>query len=253
MTDADSIIRKADDKLREIEQKTQDLFDRVNGILDWVPSFLSDVVHAIQTALNMLKQKLDEFWSNVNQFITEPGSLSALQHAADAWEKSVSATISSLAGTLTLGQLRTDDKWHGPAATAYKTTVPAQAAALNAIKDIADQANTSLTNLKGAVLAFWVAIAAAVVTFVIGLIAAIAQCCTIVDIPGGVATAAAAAAVVIGLIVAAVTALTSYVNIINSEQASMVQKLDDNSKFPNGTWPVSTADIGDDSGWHVNS
>lgn len=250
--DFDHMVQQATDKLREIEQKVKELFDKVNGLLDWVPSFLSDLIKPIQQALGLLNEKMQEFWKQVDEFFTEPGSVSALHNAADTWAKQVSPQLGALAGTLTLDQLRTDDEWKGKAADAYKNTVPAQSSALGAIKDIGNQLNTSLTNLANALIAFWVAIGLALVAFVVGLVGAIAACCTVVGAPAGVAAAATTAGVVIGLISAAIAAFISYNNGIQTEQAALGQKLSDDSQFPNGAWPVSTADLADESRWQVS-
>jgi predicted PurR-regulated permease PerM len=250
--DADSIIQQANQKLQEIQQKVQELFDKINGLLSWVPSFLSGVVDAIKDAVDKFNQKLQEFWTQVEKFFSEPGSPSALKQAAQAWENTVSKVISNVTGSLSTDQLQAENDWQGQAANAYKSTIPSQTAALNSIKGIADQVNTSLNDLAGAVIAFWVAIGAALLTFIVGLVGAIAACCTVVGTPAGIAAAVGVIAVVLGLVTTAILTLTSYLNSVSAEQASLGQKLNDNSTFPNGKWPVSTSDMSDDhGGWQV--
>lgn len=250
--DADAVIQKANEKLKEIQDKIKELFDKINSLLSWVPSFLSSVVDKIKDAVNAFNAKLQQFWDKVEQFISEPGSPSALKQAAQSWENSVSKVISDITGTLSTDQLQAENDWQGQAANAYKSTIPSQTAALNSIKGIADQLNTSLNNLGNAVIAFWVAIGAAFLTFVVGLVAAIAACCTVVGTPAGVGAAATTIGVVLALVTTAVLALVSYLNSVSSEQASLTQKLNDNSTFPHGKWPVSTADMSDDhGGWQV--
>lgn len=250
--DFSSIIDTVNQKIKEIQQKVKELFDKVNGLLSWVPSFLSGVVDTIKNALNALNQKLQEFWDQVNKFFTEPGWPPALKQAAQAWENHVSSTVSNIAGTLTTDQLQAENDWQGQAANAYKSTIPSQDNALNAIKTIADQINTSLNNIANAIVAFWVAIGAALLTFVVGLVAAIAACCTVVGTPAGIGAAATTVGVVLALVTAAIIALTTYINGVNSEQTTLTQKLNDNSTFPNGRWPVSTSDMSNDhGGWQV--
>ncbi|HKN95848.1 MAG TPA: hypothetical protein VJX10_01930 [Pseudonocardiaceae bacterium] len=250
--DADSIIHQAEQKLHEIEQKIKELFDKVNGLLHWVPSFLSGVVDAIKEAVAKFNQKLEEFYTKIRQFFAEPGSPSALKQAAKAWENNVSKVVSDVAGTLSTDQLQAENDWEGQAANAYKSTIPSQTAALNSMKGIADQLNTSLNNLANAVIAFWVAIGAALLTFIVGLVGAIAACCTVVGTPAGIAAAAGVIGVVLALVTTAILTLTSYLNSVSTEQSSLVQKLNDNSTFPNGKWPVSTSDMSDDhGGWQV--
>jgi uncharacterized protein YukE len=250
--DVDAVIQKAIQKLNEIQQKVNELVDKVNGLLSWVPSFLSFVVDRIKDAMNSLNQKLEQFWEQVKEFVTEPGSPSALKSAAKAWENNVSKMIGNITGTLTTDNLQAENDWHGQAANAYKSTIPDQNTALTALKGVTDQINTSLDNLGNAVIAFWIAVGAALLTFVVGLVGAIAACCTVVGTPAGIAAGIGVAAVVLGLITTAVLALNSYLNSLSAEQNSLYQKLTDNSSFPKGKWPVSTSDMSDDHGdWQV--
>jgi uncharacterized protein YukE len=250
--DADSVIQQTTQKLDEIQQKVQQLFDKVNGLLNWVPSFLSAVVDTIQDALNTLNQKLRQFWAQVEEFVREPGSPAALKSAAQDWENNVSQVIGNITGTLTTDRLQAENDWHGQAANAYKSTIPNQNTALTALKDVTDQINTSLDNLSNAVIAFWVAVGAALLTFIVTLVGAIAACCTVVGTPAGIAAVIGVVAVVLGLITTAVLALNSYLDSATAEQTALNQKLTDNSTFPGGKWPVSTSDMSDDHGdWQV--
>jgi hypothetical protein len=249
---ADSVIHDAEQKLQQIEQKVKELIDKVNGLLSWVPGFLSWVVDKIKEAVNLFNQKVEQFYNQIKNFFSEPGSPSALRQAGQAWENNVSKTIGDITGTLTTDQLQAENDWQGQAANAYKSTIPSQTAALNSVKGIADQVNTSLNNMAGAVIAFWVAVGAALLTFIVGIVGAIAACCTVVGTPAGIAAAVGVIATVLALLTAAIAALTSYLNSISSEQTALMQKFNDNSTFPNGKWPVSTADMSDDhGGWQV--
>ncbi len=62
-----------------------------------------------------------------------------------------------------------------------------------------------------------------------------------------------AVAAAIALVTATVVALNNFISTtINIQQSTLMQKLSDNTNFPDGQWPVSTADMSDDhGGWQV--
>lgn len=254
VTNSDSIQGQVDSALQDIEQKANDLFNGINDVLSWVPWPLSDLVSGIEADVKDLEKKLQDFWDQMNEFLHERGSSSALTQAAQVWLRQVSTPVGDLAGKLSPNILQAEDDWTGDAANAYKNTIPAQDSALAAIQKIANQINTSLTNIASAIGAFWTAIYVALGLLVVGLVGAIAACCTVVGIPAGIAAAVGVVMAVAGAVTAAITAITGIVNSAKAEQVSLTQQLSDNSNFPNGQWPVSTSDMSDDrGGWQPNS
>jgi uncharacterized protein YukE len=252
--DPDSLQGPVDDILQEIQGKTTDLFNGINDILSWVPWPLSELIPVIEQGIEALEQKIKEFWDQVNEFIHERGSSSALTQAGQIWQQQVATPAGNLAGKLSPNIMQAEDDWTGDAANAYKNTIPAQDSALTAIQKIANQIDTSLTNIASAIGSFWTAVYAALAAFVVGLIGAVAACCTVVGIPVGIAAVCGVAGVIIAGITAAVMAITGIINSAKAEQTQLIQQLSDNSNFPSGQWPVSTSDMSDDhGGWQPNS
>lgn len=250
----DSFQGLVDDIIMVIEQKTNDLFNGINDVLSWVPWPLSDLISGIEDDVKNFEQKMQEFWDQMNEFLHERGSATALTQAAQVWLQQVSTPAGNLAGKLSPNILQAEDDWSGDAANAYKNTIPAQDSALEAIQKIANQINTSLTNIASAIGSFWTAIYIALGALAVGLVGAIAACCTVVGIPAGIAAVVGVVMAVGTAITAAISAVTGIVNSAKAEQVQLTQQLSDNSNFPNGQWPVSTSDMSDDSGgWQPNS
>ncbi len=131
----------------------------------------------------------------------------------------------------------------GRAAEAYKALVPGQINAVNGVKGAADKMVLTLDSLANAIEMFWVSIGIAVVTLAVGLTAALAGICGVVTAPPAIVALTSVAVVVVGLITAAVSALISTIQPINS-QAKAVQKTVDEL---GDTWskPTNGVDLGD--------
>src|SRR5207302_6048801 len=100
MTATDSTVQQGLQALQDVQNKVQDFMNQVNDGLSSVPSFLSDLIKPIIDGMNLLNQKLQEFWSGLERVIDNPGSPSALNQVAANWENSVASVVTGIAGTL---------------------------------------------------------------------------------------------------------------------------------------------------------
>jgi len=184
--------------------------------------------------------------------LSEPGSIDALNDAAQYWSTKVENVVSGVAGTLQPDQLQAPNDWTGMAANAYKATIPVQTSALGTLKTAANQMSTQLTSMANALNSFYTALKVALASFVVALIAAIAACCTVVGTPAGIAALIIFGGACVTAIGAEITALVNLANAANTTNTNIAQTLNDNTNFPNGNWPVSTSDMSDDhAGWQV--
>jgi|GEM_PF-1295128 len=252
----DPLVQEAYEKLQELQRKVDEFFDQVNSALSWVPFFLSHLIEPIRAAIEALNAKLGEFWERANQLMEQPGSPSRLNAAAQQWSSQVAAPLAAIAGAIGPSQLRTNVEWVGRAAETYRATVPAQVSGVNGAKDIANQMRASLTSLANSVENFWLAIGIAFATFIVGAVAAIVAAATVVGIPAAVAALATAVGVSIGLITATVVALNSHLNTIETEQATIREKIIDLgtqwSASDIGAMSDASVADGDASDWRVN-
>lgn len=252
----DPLVQEAYEKLQEIQRKVDEFFDKVNSVLSWVPFFLQYLIEPIRAAIEALNAKLREFWDRANQLMEQPGSPSRLDEVAEQWTNEVATAVGEVAGTVSPDKLRTNIEWVGRAAEAYRTTVPAQVDGLNGVKGLAEQMRTSLNLLANSVENFWLAIGIAFTTFIVGAVGAIIAAATVVGIPAAVAALATAVGVSIGLIAAAIVALKSHLNTIETQQNAIATKV----TALGTTWAASDvgtmADAsvadGDASDWRVN-
>ena len=113
-----------------IETKTIELQDSINDKLHWLPGPLQDKV---VSGWNSFCSFMQRVWDNLNEIISNMGSLSALWSAADAWSDGVGAPVSSQVQSAEAGLLSVDDKWDGDAAelvfdAPQRAVTPGQAA-----------------------------------------------------------------------------------------------------------------------------
>ena len=215
-----------------IETKTIELQDSINDKLHWLPGPLQDKV---VSGWNSFCSFMQRVWDNLNEIISNMGSLSALWSAADAWSDGVGAPVSSQVQSAEAGLLSVDDKWDGDAADAYRQTLPLQKTALEKVKSaLTDGIATALDSVARGILAFWGGLITALAALVVGIIGALASTATIVGLPAGPFIAAGAALVACGAIIVGAETLKATASSANT---MLRQKLADNSGFHDGHWP----------------
>ncbi len=180
------LVREANDKVQEIDRRIQQFYDAVDDMLSWVPGFLSHLIEPIRNGLQALNDKLREFWDRVNQLWEQPGNSDRLRQVGEQWITDVGNVTGDIAATIGPDKLQTNIEWTGRAAEAYRATVPAQVSGLDAVKDIANQMRSSLSNLANSIDGLWIALGFAFAGFVVGTVAAIATAVTVVGIPAAI-------------------------------------------------------------------
>lgn len=218
--------------MSRIDGKTTELQNSINGKLHWLPGGLQDkVVSGWNTFCGFMRR----IWDNLNEIISNMGSLSALWSTADAWSDSVGGPVSSQVQSAEGGLLSVDDNWDGDAADAYRQTLPLQKTALDKVKSsLTDGIASALNDMARGILAFWGGLITALVTLVGGIVGALASTATIVGLPAGPFIAGAAALVASGAMIIGAETLKA---VSSSANTTLRQKLADNSGFHNGHWP----------------
>jgi len=227
-----ALLEQINSVMSRIDGKTTELQNSINGKLHWLPGGLQDrVVSGWNTFCGFMKR----IWDNLNEIISNMGSLSALWSTADAWSDRVGSPVSSQVQSAEGGLLSVDDNWDGDAADAYRQTLPLQKAALDKVKSsLTDGIASALNDMARGILAFWGGLITALVTLVGGIIGALASTATIVGLPAGPFIAGAAALVASGAMIIGAETLKA---VSSSANTTLRQKLADNSGFHNGHWP----------------
>lgn len=222
-----SAVAEAEDKVQELDEKVRRFFEVVNDTISWVPWPASELIGPIEDGMEKLTQEMQKFWDEVNQIFEERGNADRLRQAGVAWADSIGNPLGDIAGNISLENHKTNIEWTGRAAEAYKALVPAQEESLSALKDIAIKMRTSLDDMAESIEDFWQAIVLALVSFIVGAVAAIASAFGVVTIPAGIAVLLGAVGVGLTFIFQAVQAIDSHMDVIRDQQTAVQQGLHD--------------------------
>ncbi|GAA2635278.1 hypothetical protein [Paractinoplanes durhamensis] len=259
------ILTQASTHLAKVQTSAQSLYDSVSAIWDWIPPWLKDDVNRFLTrAWDIVKELFDY----VKDFVLNPGWPPALFHAGEVWVDKVGLAASSAVGQTSLNYTQVDDHWQGDAATAYKNTLPAQGLALGAIKTMCDALDTALKNMAGAIVAFWLACIAGLLSALPEFGAEEAAADTGVGAPPAILAFIASVVKLLGIISGAAALLWAFSGSQIGPYTAMNQQLNNWNAFParpgsaaQGNWPAATTPgmsdasflDGNDSNWRFLS
>ena len=250
-------LRRVGDGMQRITDLTNSIVDSCNRFGRWLGPLWDDVVDLLNRFVDLVQRVLSE----IGKFFTRPGVPWTLwNHGAD-WVTDVGGPVSDLISQATTGQTDIDERWQGPAATAYLGTLPDQGKALAAIVAATADIDDALTKVAGGIIAFWVGVLAAIVPYIIELVGWGAAASTGVAAPPAAAGAGASTLKVLGIITAVVTAALAYLTAISSQYKDLLQRVENNDGYPGGHWPRSTNDViadgsmtGDNTtNWHLRT
>ena len=252
-----------EDLLGRVEHKSQEMVQAVNDLLaklkHWA-SFLGPLGHGIGDALRWVGQRIVDFANWLADLITHPGVPWTLWNHGSDWSGApIAGKISNLVGKATLDETRVDDAWTGPAADAYKNTLPRQKEAMGKLVTYAQQIDDALTKMAIAIGALWLAILSAIIAALVEYLGEGAAASTGVGAPPAAAAAGVSTAKLLGIISGALDLFFGFIVVTTLPVLKELrQNLTDNSAFPDGNWPRSTTDMsdgslsdGDTTDWHV--
>jgi hypothetical protein len=238
---AEDSQRNVSDGLERVQQLTVEVADRLNDVMRWLP--LGIGADAIQREWQRFLDLKDRVFDELQRFAEEPGFPPALWRIGEYWNLRVGAPVSGLHQKVAPNGLDADNRWVGSAAEAYRDAAFAQADALATIGPATEKLQSALDTLGWGLLVFWVAIAAAVASFVAGMVAAAGSAASVVGAPAAPGIGLGTVAGVVGLLGSAVGALVAYIQMFDDSMTSMAQVLNDNTgmvEHSGGTfgWPL---------------
>ena len=250
-------LRRVDEGLQRIGELTNKIVDACNRVGGWLGPLWDDVRDLLGKLVDLVQRVLSE----IGKFFTRPGVPWTLWNHGTDWTEQVGKRASDLQSKATTGQTDIDERWQGPAATAYLGTLPDQNKALSGIKAATDDLDDALSKVAGGIIAFWLGILAVIVPFIIELTGWGAAASTGVGAPPAAAGAGASTVKVLGIIAAVVTAAIAYLSAISSQYKDLLQRVTNNDGYPGGHWPRSTNDMiadgslsGDqNTNWHLRT
>jgi hypothetical protein len=232
-------LRRVDESRQKITDLTNNIIDACNRVGQWLGPLWDNVVELLNRFVDLVQKLLSE----IGKFITRPGVPWTLWNHGTEWVKEVGRPVSDLISQATTGQTDIDERWQGPAATAYLGTLPDQGKALAAIVAATADIDDALTKVAGGIIAFWLGVLAAIVPYIIELAGWGAAASTGVGAPPAAAGAGASTLKVLGIIAAVVTAAITYLTAVSSQYKDLLQRVENNDGFPAGHWPRSTNDV----------
>ncbi|MBF9128187.1 hypothetical protein I0C86_04145 [Plantactinospora sp. S1510] len=249
--ESEQLLNDASDGMERVQQLTVELADGLTDLLRRLP--LGIGAGAIERVWQEFLEIKDRIFDEMQQYLTSPGYPAALFRIGEYWDMKVGAPVSSLSQKISAYGMEVDNDWSGSAASAYRDSAEAQARAIATIKPLTEKIQNVLTDLGHGIIAFWVALVAAFISFVVGMIGAVGLLAGGVTAPGAPIDALATAGAVVGLITAAVLALREYAERIDKSMITIQQALSDNggmverggtfgwpSMDSSGSWSVRT-------------
>ncbi|MBE1485071.1 hypothetical protein [Plantactinospora soyae] len=227
--------------LERVQQLTVELADGLTAAMRWLP--LGIGTEAIEREWQRFLELKDRLFDELQRLVEEPGFPPALWRIGEYWNVRIGAPVSGLQQKVSPNELDADGRWGGTAADSYRDAALAQADALKTIGPATEKIQSALDDLAWGLVAFWVAIAAAVATFVIGMVSAAGATATVIGAPAAPPMAGGTVVAVGGLVVAALVALVDYTERFDNTMTSLAQVLNDNTGMveqPGGTfgWPT---------------
>jgi hypothetical protein len=229
------------DFLKDLDRETKKLFDGVNRWLPWLGPAAGKVRDALVWCGELIARIFKELW----ELVTSPGvPWTLFSHAGD-WSD-IGARVGGHQGDITFDGVKADEKWEGEAARTYREMLPRQKEAVVAYQAGCNDMHNVLRNVAIGIIAFWVALAIAVIVYLVELAAA-AAATTPPATPAAPVIAGIASTKFIAILGGLVTALSALFGAAMTQTGTLNNRLDD-GVFEKGQWPkTTTADFADGS------
>jgi hypothetical protein len=254
----ESVLARIEERLRQANQEGQQLVSTVRRWANLLGPFADD----LDAILDWIVDLLVKIGRTIFEFITQPGVPWTLwNHGSDWSGPPIAGRISAQIAKSTLDQTRVDDFWQGPAADAYKNTLPRQKEALAKLVGYTKTIDDVLTRMAIAIGAFWLAILTGIIALVVELMGEGAAATTGVGAPPAAAGAAVSLVKFLGIVSASLDVFYVFV-MANTLPAikDLHQDVSDASAFPDGQWPHPSIDLadaslsdGDPTDWHLRT
>lgn len=238
IADFQAAVDKINDGMDDISAKMKEIPEVANSTIDhwYIPDFVAE---GITWLAEKMLDLAEQIWDKLVEVLK--GVAAPLYMFDFAMDLSGVATLADqIEANLSDGQLVSEDKWAGRAATAYRAEVGPQRDAAGELGTIAESMKSSLIWASVAGLGFYVGLGVIVVKFVAAMIAAIAALGSVVFSWAGAALVVEEAGVNIAAIAALVTTLLALLGDQVKEMGSL-QDAASSDKFPHGVWPAASA------------
>ncbi|SHL14123.1 hypothetical protein SAMN05443637_11926 [Pseudonocardia thermophila] len=234
------LVQQAQDLLNRIRQDVASASAAVRSVAAELPVGAETVVQAVDDVTRQTNDALTQ----IQVLIDEPGVPDDLVRAGAVWAGPIQEAVTTVKAAMNPSELAGARLWKGLAGSAYNATLLPQANALTTIADACADINKALNDLAGAIHQFWVA----TIVALLGLAAAAGAFAVAVFASAAGAAIGAAALTFVAAIAtyygATAVASATIDGAVTSTKAVIQNRLGNNTGFPEGHWPQSTAVTG---------
>lgn len=226
--------------LDEAEGLIEDLRDAVNFVLQHLPFYVpGSVSDKIIAEWDKLSAKATAQIGSIRTDVNEAGEPVSLRAAADGWSSTIKANLSGLPGRIDEGKLTAEDDttFQGLAADAYRSIIPAQKGAIEAVAKHPDGISSGLDEIAGAIQTWMISYGVAIIALIGGIASAIAAVAASETGVGAVVGLAAACVCVATLGGAIITAEVTLNNAVESVDGKWRALFSDWTGFDGQEWP----------------
>ncbi len=144
------------DLFGDVGQGIVDIASDIAGAVDalwerttsWLGGLVSDLLGGIMDAIGWVVDSITSwyqgYWDVLQALVEGFDAPDTLADTARAWRSGPVARLSGLAGSVSEQALLADEGWDSPAGRAYASTVPGQAAAVEAVRSVAEATAATL-------------------------------------------------------------------------------------------------------------
>jgi hypothetical protein len=155
--------------------------------------------------------------------------------------------LSSVVGDLGVTNREVHVLWHGAAADAYHTVLPAQVGAAEQLSSSADSIQYVVTWAGTTLAIFFATLLAILLQMIAGLLAALVTAAAVPLAVGGLVAAGLVIATAAGELAVLILATTDVKGRMKIWTNQILSQLRNNANFPNGEWPVARTEWYDDA------
>jgi hypothetical protein len=238
-------VRRGIEQLREAIQRVIDNAWRAVRLL---PGAIAD---RIRELCRQVAEEARRALGRLEQFVAECiGSPAAVWETGATWVQRFAKPLSTDVAEMNSDHLAGDYYWDGKAADAYVTATDRQKNALTALQTIGADIHSALGDVAVGICAMWATAAAGLLTATAAILGAVVAAATVVGAPVSLALVLTAlAALLLGLS----TAIVGFLLVVeraNDGMTTLQNRMNDNSGFGDGDWPMSpTERFSDGAAW----
>ena len=229
-----NLLQEIQELINDIEEAFADAYRAVSDVISKVPDWLGWLRDAIADAWNDACQKIQEFWTYLDE--GELGYPDVLSSTAARWTSDVGGPASALVGVAEASNLDADNAWQGDAAEAYRDRLSLHKNALAAVKNtLTNGLANALDKVQAGLQKYYTSFIAALVSLSVGIVAGILAIASVIGAPAAIGTLIAGIGAAISAIAVGRALLQAD---CRSAKTAIELVISDSTAFGGDHWPA---------------